>query len=49
MAFIAYHFHWSSAELLGLDHAERREWCGRISGINRQFDAGPAEQRIEQF
>ncbi|MBU2357516.1 MAG: hypothetical protein KKB02_01065 [Alphaproteobacteria bacterium] len=49
MAFIAYHFHWSSAELLGLDHAERREWCGRISGINRQFDAGPAARRIEQL
>ena len=49
MAFIAYHFHWSSRELLGLDHAERREWCGQISCINRQLDAAPAARRLEQY
>ena len=38
MAFIAYHFHWPSRELLGLDHAERRTWCREISKINRKLD-----------
>jgi len=47
MGFIAYHFHWSSAELLGLDHAERRRWVGQISAINRQLDAQPAARSLE--
>lgn len=47
MAFIAFHFHWSSAELMGLDHAERRRWCAEISTINRQLDALPAAQALE--
>ena len=38
MAFIAYHFHWGPHELLGLEHAERRQWCRQISNINRQLD-----------
>jgi len=47
MAFIAYHFHWSSAELLALDHAERRQWVGQISSINRQLDGVPAQRSLE--
>ena len=42
MAFIAYHFHWSSGELMTLEHGERRRWCQQISGINRQLDDRPA-------
>ncbi|MBJ6127188.1 hypothetical protein JAO75_17435 [Microvirga sp. BT325] len=42
MAFIAYHFHWSPAELLSLEHAERRHWCRSISAINRKLDGTPA-------
>jgi len=38
MAFIAYHFHWPHADLLGLEHAERRRWCREISTINRKLD-----------
>ena len=38
MAFIAYHFHWTNAELMALEHAERRRWCREISSINRQLD-----------
>jgi len=49
MAFIAYHFHWSSAELLGLDHAERRRWCEEISSINRRLDATPATRSIDMM
>lgn len=42
MAFIAYHFHWPRAELMVLEHAERRRWCHEISGINRRLDERPA-------
>ncbi|WP_457593485.1 DUF6760 family protein [Hydrogenimonas sp.] len=35
VAFVAYHFHWSSEEVLEMPHWERREWCGQISRINR--------------
>ncbi len=42
MAFIAYHFHWANAELMALEHGERRRWCGEISAINRRLDDRPA-------
>lgn len=42
MAFIAYHFHWSSEELMTLEHAERRRWCQQISSINRKLDEEPS-------
>ena len=42
MAFIAYHFHWPSAELMALEHRERRRWCREISGINRRLADRPA-------
>ena len=42
MAFIAYHFHWSQAEILALEHADRRRWVQEISTINRRLtDAIP--------
>jgi hypothetical protein len=34
-AFIAYHFHWSLAEIFELEHADRRRWVAEISSINR--------------
>jgi len=42
MGFIAFHFHWSRAELMSLEHAERRRWCREISAINRQLNGTPA-------
>ena len=41
MAFIAYHFHWSYAELMTVEHRERRRWCAEISRINRKLSDGP--------
>ncbi|MES0199828.1 hypothetical protein NKK51_24510 [Mesorhizobium sp. M0011] len=41
MAFIAYHFHWAPAELMSLEHADRRQWCRSISEINRALDGTP--------
>ena len=42
MAFIACHFHWSHAEIMQLDHRERRRWCQEISAINRSLDGTAA-------
>jgi hypothetical protein len=42
MAFIAFHFHWPSAELMALEHGERRRWCREISTINRRLDERPS-------
>ncbi|MFT5587720.1 MAG: hypothetical protein ACI9VR_005333, partial [Cognaticolwellia sp.] len=36
VAFIAYHLHWSLAEILELPHRERVEWVGQVSTINRR-------------
>lgn len=41
MAFIAFHFHWPHAELMALEHRERRRWCREISAINRRLDERP--------
>ncbi len=41
MSFIAYHFHWPNAELMALEHGERRRWCRQISEINRRFNEQP--------
>jgi hypothetical protein len=47
MAFIAYHFHWSSGELMALDHADRRTWVAEISSINRRLGGSSAARALE--
>lgn len=37
MAFLAYHFHWPLAEILDLEHADRRRWVAEVSAINRRM------------
>jgi Family of unknown function (DUF6760) len=39
VAFIAYHFHWSFAEIINLEHRERRRWCEEISKINKKLSS----------
>jgi hypothetical protein len=33
VAYIAYHFHWSREEILGLEHAERRRYVTQIATL----------------
>jgi len=40
VAFVAYHFHWPLADILELQHAERRRWVEEISSINRRIAEG---------
>ncbi len=37
-AFIASHFHWSEAEILAMEHWERRQWCEEISRMNKALN-----------
>jgi hypothetical protein len=35
---VAFHFHWPLAEVLELEHGERRHWVQEISAINRSLN-----------
>ena len=37
VAFVAYHLHWSLAEILDLPHRERVDWVGQVSQINKKI------------
>lgn len=43
VAFVAYHFHWSSEDVLNQEHAERRRWVEEISAINQRMNEGAAK------
>ncbi|MEM5774192.1 MAG: DUF6760 family protein [Anaerolineaceae bacterium] len=42
VAYIAYHFHWPLADLLHLEHRQRRLWVKEIARINRRMNEGRA-------
>jgi hypothetical protein len=47
MSFISYYFHWSSKEVLEMDHNTRRRWCNEISTINK--DLTPSKQSTKEM
>jgi hypothetical protein len=38
VAFVAYHFHWNQAEIMNMEHGDRRHWVKEISGINGRMN-----------
>lgn len=46
MAFISYYFHWSSDDVMGLEHGMRRKWCKEISDIHREIS--PSKKNKEK-
>lgn len=40
VAYVAYHFHWSRAEILDLEHVERRRFVAEIAQINGRIREG---------
>jgi hypothetical protein len=36
VAYLALHLHWSYAEVMRLDHAERQRWVAEVSRINQR-------------
>ena len=39
VAYLAYHFHWSLAEIEEMEHAERQAWVKEVAEINRRLNA----------
>lgn len=37
-AYLAYHFHWSRNEILGMTRSEIRQWLEEIEAINRRIN-----------
>jgi len=37
VAIIAYHFHWSREECMGMSRVERLMWIGEIGNINKEI------------
>ncbi len=43
---MSYYFHWSSEDVMNLDHQSRRRWCREISDIHRAIN--PSKDRKEK-
>jgi hypothetical protein len=43
VAFVAYHFHWTYAEVMSLEHADRRQWVERISALHTRMNEEASE------
>ena len=37
VAYIAYYFHWPLADILEMEHGDRRRWAQKIADINRKL------------
>ena len=40
IAYVAYHFHWPLADILDLEHADRRRYVGEIAHLNTRVSQG---------
>jgi hypothetical protein len=48
VAFLAFHLHWSYAQIMRMDHGERRQWVGeaaRLCAAAETRDGGQAPWR----
>jgi hypothetical protein len=44
VAYLAYYFHWPYAQIMGMDHRERRHWASELARINERINAGAATE-----
>jgi hypothetical protein len=40
VGYIAYHFHWSHEQIMGMEHRDRQQWVDQISQINQGIGNG---------
>jgi hypothetical protein len=40
LSFLAYHFHWAPADIMDLEHRDRRRWVREISALNERINEG---------
>jgi hypothetical protein len=38
LTYLAYHLHWSSEDLMNLEHSERLLWVAEVSKINERLN-----------
>jgi hypothetical protein len=43
VAYLAYYFHWSHDQIMGLEHRERLQWVAEIARINRAINDSTRE------
>lgn len=48
-AFIAYYFHWSEEEVMGMEHGQRRRWCSEISAIHKKINPSDTQKEMDLF
>lgn len=45
VACIAFHLHWTYAEIMAMDHRERRRWVGEVGRIHARLREAGATGR----
>ncbi|WP_375792712.1 DUF6760 family protein [Nitrosomonas sp. PY1] len=45
VAYIAYHFHWSHAQIFEFEHRERQQWVNEIAKINHNLNEQSNDDR----
>lgn len=38
MAYLAYYFHWPHAQIMDMNHLERRIWVDQVARINQRLN-----------
>ncbi|HOW46959.1 MAG TPA: hypothetical protein P5305_01160 [Rubrivivax sp.] len=38
MAYLSYYFHWPYAQVMALDHRERRQWARELARVNKRIN-----------
>lgn len=38
VAYVAFHFHWPLADILDLEHPDRRRYVAQIAALNRRIN-----------
>ena len=46
VAYLAYHFHWSYAEVMDMEHAERQEWVDEVVRINARLNQADSAEEV---
>lgn len=45
VAYLAYYFHWSHAQIMGMNHIERLVWVDQVARINTRLNEPDDDDR----
>ena len=46
---MGYYMHWPLDEILGMEHAERRQWANEVSAINKKLNESTSEEPFKSW